>query len=75
MATITERLLETARSLPEPLLAEVLDFAEFLRARHASLEAETVDHDLLDLCGGLENSTTFSEAPDVIQQRLRDEWR
>ena len=43
MATITERLLETARSLPEPLLTEVLDFAEFFRARHASLEAETAD--------------------------------
>ena len=75
MATITERLLETARSLPEPLLTEVLDFAEFFRARHASLEAETADRDLLDLCGGLENSTTFSEAPDGIQRRLRDEWR
>lgn len=34
MPTTTERLLQTAQTLPEPLLAEVLDFAEFLRARH-----------------------------------------
>jgi len=74
MPTTTERLLEIAQALPEPLLAEVLDFAEFLRARHAKAASESGGRDLLDLCGGLEDSAVFHEEPDVIQRRLRDEW-
>ena len=74
MPTTAERLLETAQALPEPLLAEVLDFAEFLRARHAKAASESGSRDLLDLCGGLEHSETFRESPEVIQRRLRDEW-
>jgi hypothetical protein len=30
MPSTTERLLQTVEALPEPLLVEVLDFAEFL---------------------------------------------
>ncbi len=30
MSTVAERQMEAARSLPEPLVAEVLDFAQFL---------------------------------------------
>ena len=66
MPTTTERLLETAQALPEPLLAEVLDFAEFLRARHAKAVS--------DSGGGREGSGPFQESPEVIQRRLRDEW-
>ncbi len=76
MPTTAERLWETARTLPEPLLAEVLDFAEFLRARDAKatggVESST---SLSDLCGGLEGSSTFAGTPSAIQQQLRDEWR
>jgi len=75
MATTTERLLETARALPEPLLAEVLDFAEFLRAKHAGAEPAAGAPNLLELCGGLENSRVFHESPELIQQQMRDEWR
>lgn len=75
MATTTERLLETARALPEPLLAEVLDFAEFLRARHAGVESTADSPNLLELCGGLEDSRVFHEPPELIQRRMRDEWR
>lgn len=74
MATTTERLLAAAQALPEPLLAEVLDFAEFLRARHMKASSESGVRDLLDLCGGLEGSKTFQDAPELIQRRLRDEW-
>jgi hypothetical protein len=74
MPTTTERLLETAQALPEPLLAEVLDFAEFLRARHARAASGAGGLDLLDLCGGLECSETFQGAPELIQRRLRDAW-
>ena len=41
MTTTTERLLEAARTLPEPLLVEVLDFAEFSRARHVEGGSES----------------------------------
>lgn len=36
MTSTAQRLLEATSSLPEPLLAEVLDFAEFLQSRHNS---------------------------------------
>lgn len=76
MATTSERLLETVRALPEPLLVEVLDFAEFLRARHAKAASapDSGGRDLLELCGGLEVSETFHESPEVIQRRFRDGW-
>ncbi len=75
MATTAERLWEAARSLPEPLLAEVLDFAEFLQARRVRGQEEGRSVSLAELCGGLEDSSTFSGSPQVIQERLRDEWR
>ncbi len=75
MPSTAERLWETARTLPEPLLAEVLDFAEFLRARQARLQVEAREIPLASLCGGLTDSTTFAGSPVSIQERLRDEWR
>lgn len=75
MPSTAERLWETARTLPEPLLSEVLDFAEFLRARQIYLQVKEQDAPLTDLCGGLANSTTFAGSPTSIQERLRDEWR
>ena len=74
MATTVERLWEMARSLPEPLLAEVLDFAEFLHLRRARAHDGGRGVNLSELCGGLETSSTFSDSPEAIQQRLRDEW-
>jgi Protein of unknown function (DUF2281) len=74
MPTIAERLWEIAHTLPEPLLAEVLDFAEFLRARQARQEAARKTMSLASLCGGLSESTTFAGSPLDIQNRLRDEW-
>lgn len=75
MSSIVDRLWETVRNLPEPLLAEVLDFAEFLRARQPHANADSDDVSLARLYGGLENSQTFGGSPLAIQQRLRDEWR
>jgi hypothetical protein len=78
MSTVAERLMEAARSLPEPLVAEVLDFAEFLRARQPHAETPAGQTPLADLCGGLEQSTAFAGTafagdPAEIQRRLRDE--
>lgn len=75
MSTTSERLLEAVQNLPEPLLAEVLDFADFLRAKHTNTASQPADISLASLCGGLENSKTFSESPLAIQQKLRNEWR
>ena len=74
MSTTLERLLEAVQTLPEPLVAEVLDFADVLRARYASPAIQSSDISLACLCGGLENTRTFSEPPLVIQQKLRNEW-
>jgi len=75
MSITTERLIEAAQTLPEPLLVEVLDFADFLRAKSARIPSQTADISLASLCGGLERSQTFSGPPMAIQQQLRDEWR
>lgn len=74
MSSTAERLWETARTLPEPLLCEVLDFAEFLRARNLNQTIADQDVPLTALCGGLADSATFSGSPLVIQERLRNEW-
>jgi hypothetical protein len=75
MSLTAERLFETAQALPEPLLAEVLDFADFLRARSTGTLSQPVDVPLASLCGGLENTQTFGGSPLAIQRQLRDEWR
>jgi hypothetical protein len=74
MTSTAQRLLETARTLPEPLLAQVLDFAEYLRARQAGAPAGPDRVPLAALCGGLDDSATFAGSPTAIQERLRDEW-
>ena len=73
--TTSERLLEAIQTLPEPLVVEVLDFVQLLRARHTSTVSQPADINLASLCGGLENTKTFSEPPLVIQQKSRNEWR
>ncbi len=73
MLTVAERLMEAARSLPEPLVAEVLDFAEFLRARQPHAQTPAGQTPLAHLCGGLEHSVAFAGDPAEIQRRLRDE--
>jgi len=74
MTTTAEKLMATAQALPEPLLAEALDFAEFLRSKQEEKSSDSPERDLLDLCGGMEESAAFHEAPEIIQRQLRDEW-
>ena len=74
MPTVTDRLFVTAQALPEPLLVEVLDFDEFLRARQASFNRPSRGFSLSSLCEGLGDSKTFAGSSLEIQQRLRDEW-
>jgi hypothetical protein len=72
MSTTAEKLWEITRTLPEPLLAEVLDFAEFLRGKRAPIEHVPPLLRLSDLCGGLEDSLTFGAEPMAIQRKMRD---
>ena len=78
MATTSQRLLDSVQTLPEPLLAEVLDFADFLRAKHernAKIAGYSAAISLASLCGGLENTKAFVGSPLTAQQKPRDEWR
>ena len=74
--TTAEKLLRLAESLPEPMLMEVLDFAEFLNQRNRPIEEHrlTQERPLTGLMGGLESSQAFQDEPVVIQQRIRDAW-
>ena len=73
--TTTEKLYKAVQDLPEPAIAEVLDFAEFLRSKMRNGSANGGDELLVALMGGLENSATFAGESLVIQRRLRDEWQ
>lgn len=73
--TTVEKLYKAVQDLPEPVIAELLDFAEFLRSKRINRSANSSDEWLLDLTGGLENSATFAGDALVIQKRLRDEWQ
>lgn len=73
--TTTEKLYKTVQGLPEPIIAELLDFAEFLREKMLHGQTNPSNELLIDLKGGLENSVTFAGDPLAIQKRLRDEWK
>ena len=72
--TTSERLYQAVQDLPEPAIAELLDFAEFLREKTIHGYAHPSDVLLVDLMGGLESSATFAGDPLAIQEQLRDEW-
>ena len=72
--TITEKLYEAVKDLPEPMISEIFDFAEFLRQRKLPKGGPAGNQSLLDLQGGLEASVAFADEPLLIQKRLRDEW-
>ena len=70
----TSRLYEAIKDFPDPMLTEIVDFAEFLRDKRLQSHSSTNDEPLINLAGGLENSQNFAEAPAVLQARMRDEW-
>lgn len=72
--TTAERLYQVTQQLPEPMLAELLDFAEFLRQKKSPDSGQAENITLLDLQGGLEASLAFAGEPLLIQKKMRDEW-
>lgn len=72
--TTAEKLYETVKDLPEPIIVQLLDFADFLRIRKTKESTQVNDELLIVLQGGLEDSTTFADDPLAIQERLRNDW-
>lgn len=74
--TTAEKLVKLTQSLPEQIQMEVLDFAEFLNHRYQPLKTvwDSENRSLSDLIGGLEKSQVFHDAPDEIQQKIRNDW-
>ena len=71
--TMVEQLYEVGSKLPPPALAELLDFAEFLRQK--SLPPQSAQRvSLAELGGGLEDSATFAGSPLELQEKMRREW-
>ena len=70
----TSRLYEAIKDFPDPVLAEIVDFAEFLRERRLKLHSASSDEPLIKLAGGLKKSQSFADDPLVLQTRMRDEW-
>ncbi len=69
--TTTEKLYKAVQDLPEPVIAELLDFAEFLRSKTRDKSANSSDKLLVDLMGGLENSVTFAGDSLEISRKMR----
>ncbi len=69
-----ERLIELARQLPEPLLSEVIDFAEYLAHKQAG--ATVAGGAGFDAFFGQLKQQPLFEGRDslTVQQELRSEW-
>ena len=75
MGTTAQKLIEATRTMPESLLAEVLDFAEFLQTkRNETPPTSVLPITLAELMGGLEHSANFQADSVAIQTRVREEW-
>jgi hypothetical protein len=70
-----ERLTETVKALPEHYILEVLDFAEFIKAKAEQKEAMKPGADFSQFFGLLKDAPVFEGDPVQIQKALRDEWR
>ena len=71
--TMVEKLYEVGSKLPPPALAELLDFAEYLRQKSVSPQS-ALRLPLAELGGGLEDSVTFAGSPLELQEKMRREW-
>lgn len=72
--THASKLHDLIQGLPDAVVAEVVDFAEFLRDKRVQVDALPSDDLLMNLAGGLETSANFIGDPVTLQGRMRDEW-
>lgn len=68
----TQRLIELANRLPEPVLAEIIDFAEYLESKQ---QKQSAPLSFKDFAGILKDSPNFNDDPVAIQKEMRDEWQ
>lgn len=69
-----DRLIELARQLPEPILSEVIDFAEYLAHKQAATTTASVAG-FDAFFGRLSQSPLFDGRDGLaVQQELRNEW-
>ena len=52
---IAERIYETVKTMPEPQAAEVLDFSEYVKARHTAQAKTMTDEKRKALCVELQS--------------------
>ena len=71
----TTRLYDAIKDFPDPVLAEIVDFAEFLRAKRLNQTPIVSDEPILTLAGGLEASKTFAADALVLEARMRGECK
>ena len=69
----TSRLYDAIKGLPDTVLSEISDFAEFLREKRLNIALPANDEPLIQLAGGLENSQSFADDPLALQVRMRNE--
>lgn len=67
-----EQLSEVGSKLPSPALAELLDFANLLQRKYATIQAAR-HGSLAELRGGLETLETFVGTPLAIKEAIRRE--
>ena len=71
----TTRLYDAIKDFSDPVLAEIVDFAEFLRAKRLNQTPIVSDEPLLTLAGGLEASKIFAADALVMEARMRGECK
>lgn len=70
----SQRLIELAHELPETVLGEVVDFAEYLKQKQAS--AVAAPGGFGTYFGSLKDTPLFEgRDPLEVQKELRDEWQ
>ena len=80
MSTTYSRLFETLANFPDPVLAEVLDFAEFLQAKRLGIHLSAHDESAANHANPappanrLESATSFAEDAPAAQAPSRTAW-
>ncbi len=71
--TTQAHAISLLKSLPEPLLAEVVDFAEFLKLKTRA-QPQAKKRTFAHYAGKLVGSPHFNEDPVELQRAWRNEW-
>jgi Protein of unknown function (DUF2281) len=69
--TILDQINEKLKNVPPAIAQEVLDFVEFLEAKH---RPKASDKRIEDFVGVLRDSPVFEDDAVEIQRKMRAEW-